>query len=126
MRRDGRPPSENSGEASDGAGFRTHGERWELIRGRCEDVLPALPAALFDACIAGDWPRARELQSKISWLWLLFRDQYPSSLKGGMVMMGRPVGPTRAPLPTAAKERQAFIYGELERLGILATEPHGW
>ena len=52
MRRDGRPPSENSGEASDGAGFRTHGERWELIRGRCEDVLPALPAALFDACIA--------------------------------------------------------------------------
>jgi len=89
-------------------------------------ICPNLCTRLFDACIAGDWPRARELQSKISWLWLLFRDQYPSSLKGGMVMMGRPVGPTRAPLPTAAKEQQAFIYGELERLGILATEPHGW
>ena len=89
-------------------------------------ICPKLCAQLFDACVGGDWPRARELQSKLSWLWLLFRDQYPSSLKGGMVMMGRPVGPTRAPLPTATKERQAHIHAELERLGILDTEPHGW
>src|SRR5947209_10659644 len=45
-------------------------------------ICPNLCSELFDACISGDWPRARELQSKISWLWLLFRDQYPSSLKG--------------------------------------------
>jgi 4-hydroxy-tetrahydrodipicolinate synthase len=89
-------------------------------------ICPNLCTQLFDACIGGDWPHARELQSKISWLWLLFRDQYPSSLKGGMVMMGRPVGPTRAPLPTATKERQAHVHRELERLGILDTEPHGW
>jgi dihydrodipicolinate synthase/N-acetylneuraminate lyase len=89
-------------------------------------ICPNLCSELFDACIGGDWPRARELQFKISWLWLLFRDQYPSSLKGGMVMMGRPVGPTRAPLPTATKERQAYVHRELERLGILDTEPHGW
>jgi 4-hydroxy-tetrahydrodipicolinate synthase len=43
-----------------------------------------------------------------------------------MVMMGRPVGPTRAPLPTATAERQAHVRSELERLGILETEPHGW
>ena len=43
-----------------------------------------------------------------------------------MVMMGRPVGPTRAPLPTATKERQAYVHDELARLGILDTEPHGW
>ena len=36
-------------------------------------------------------------------LWHLFKDQYPSSLKGGMVIMGRPVGPTRA----AAADRDA-------------------
>ena len=36
--------------------------------------------------------RARELQFKLARLWDLFRDQYPSSLKGGMVVMGRPVG----------------------------------
>lgn len=89
-------------------------------------ICPNLCSRLFDACMNGDWPRARELQYKISWLWLLFRDQYPSSLKGGMVMMGRPVGPTRAPLPTATAERQAHIRSELERLGILETEPHGW
>src|ERR1700736_1125408 len=89
-------------------------------------ICPNLCNATFAACTAGDWPRARELQYKLSWLWLLFRDQYPSSLKGGMVMMGRPVGPTRAPLPTATKERQSHIRSELERLGIFDSEPHGW
>jgi len=89
-------------------------------------IAPNLCAQTFDACVAGDWPRARELQTKLSWLWLLFRDQYPSSLKGGMVMMGRNVGPTRPPLPTATKERQAYIRGQLEELGLLDSEPHGW
>jgi 4-hydroxy-tetrahydrodipicolinate synthase len=43
-----------------------------------------------------------------------------------MVIMGRPAGPTRAPLPTATRERQAFIESELEDMGILDSEPHGW
>jgi len=89
-------------------------------------ICPNLCNQLFDACVAGDWPRARELQYKLSRIWLLFRDQYPSSLKGGMVLMGRPVGPTRAPLPTATRERQQFIRSQLEELGIMQTEPHGW
>jgi len=42
------------------------------------------------------------------------------------VIMGRPVGPTRPPLPTANKERQAYIRTQLDALGILDTEPHGW
>src|SRR5450759_3590393 len=65
--------------------------------------------------------RARELQYKLSQLWLLFRDQYPSSLKGGMVIMGRPVGPTRPPLPTASTERVKFIERRLVELGIAQT-----
>src|SRR3954451_4462475 len=89
-------------------------------------VCPNLCTQLFDACISGQWPRARELQMKMTRLWHLFKDQYPSSLKGGMVIMGRPVGPTRPPLPTATKERQAYIRGQLEELGILDSEPHGW
>src|ERR1700720_3107469 len=89
-------------------------------------ICPNLCTQLFDSCMTGDWRRARELQYKVSWLWLLFRDQYPSSLKGGMVMMGRPVGPTRAPLPTATKQRRCHIRSGLERLGILDTDPHGW
>jgi 4-hydroxy-tetrahydrodipicolinate synthase len=89
-------------------------------------ICPNLCTALYAACVADDWPRARELQYKLARLWDLFRDQYPSSLKGGMVMMGRPVGPTRPPLPTATRERQAYIRTQLEELGILDTEPHGW
>ncbi|HXF66622.1 MAG TPA: dihydrodipicolinate synthase family protein [Burkholderiales bacterium] len=89
-------------------------------------ICPNLCNAAYAACAAGEWDKARELQYKLSRLWLLFRDQYPSSLKGGMVMMGRPVGPTRPPLPTATRERQAYIRAQLEELGILDTEPHGW
>jgi 4-hydroxy-tetrahydrodipicolinate synthase len=43
-----------------------------------------------------------------------------------MVIMGRPVGPTRSPLPTATKERIAYIEKELAEMGILDSEPHGW
>jgi len=89
-------------------------------------ICPNLCAELFDACVSGEWTRARELQYKMTRLWHLFKDQYPSSLKGGMVIMGRPVGPTRPPLPTATKERQALIERELKDMGILDSEPHGW
>ena len=89
-------------------------------------ICPNLCTGLYEACISGDWERARDLQYKLSLLWGLFRDQYPSSLKGGMVIMGRPVGPTRAPLPTASRERQEHIRTQLEKLGILETEPYGW
>ena len=89
-------------------------------------ICPNLCIQLYDACVAGESARARELQFKLARLWDLFRDQYPSSLKGGMVVMGRPVGPTRPPLPTATKERQSYIGAQLEELGIVQTEPHGW
>lgn len=89
-------------------------------------ICPNLCMQLYDACVAGDATTARRLQFKLSRLWDLFRDQYPSSLKSGMAVMGRPVGPTRPPLPTATPERQAYIAGQLEELGIIATEPHGW
>jgi 4-hydroxy-tetrahydrodipicolinate synthase len=89
-------------------------------------ICPNLCNQLFEACTSGDSVRARELQFRLLRLWDLLRDQYPSSLKGGMVIMGRPVGPTSPPLPTASRERQAFIAKRLEELGILETEPHGW
>lgn len=89
-------------------------------------ICPNLCRQLFDACMAGESVRARELQMRLLRLWDLLRDQYPSSLKGGMVIMGRPVGPTSPPLPTASKERRDFIAKRLGELGILETEPHGW
>jgi len=89
-------------------------------------ICPNLCNELFETCMAGNWPKARELQIKLTRIWHLFRDQYPSSLKGGMVLMGRPVGPTRPPLPTASKERQEHIRVQLEEMGIMQTEHHGW
>jgi len=89
-------------------------------------ICPNLCTSLFEACDKGDWPKARELQYMLARLWDLFRDQYPSSLKGGMVIMGRPVGPTRPPLPTATQERITHIRAQLEDMGILDSEPHGW
>lgn len=89
-------------------------------------ICPNLCTQLYESCIAGDWPLAREIQYKMTRLWHLFKDQYPSSLKGGMVIMGRPVGPTRLPLPTATPERRAYIESQLEEMGIIDTEPHGW
>ena len=89
-------------------------------------ICPNLCVELYESCVAGDWERARAAQYKLSELWLLFRDQYPSSLKGGCVIMGRPVGPTRPPLPTASAERVKFIEKRLIELGIVDSEPHGW
>jgi dihydrodipicolinate synthase/N-acetylneuraminate lyase len=89
-------------------------------------ICPNLCTQLYAACASGDAPRARDLQFKMLRLWDLLKEYYPSSLKGGMVIMGRPVGPTSPPLPTATKERIAFIAQRLEELGIIESEPHGW
>src|SRR3974377_2041122 len=67
-------------------------------------ICPNLCIELYESCASGLWDRARAAQYKLSELWLLFRDQYPSSLKGGCVIMGSPVGPTRPPLPPAPPE----------------------
>jgi 4-hydroxy-tetrahydrodipicolinate synthase len=89
-------------------------------------IAPNLCNKFFASLEAHDWTTARECQYKISRLWSLFKEQYPSSLKGAMIMMGRPVGPTRSPLPTATKERIEFLRKQLEDMGILQSEPHGW
>jgi dihydrodipicolinate synthase/N-acetylneuraminate lyase len=89
-------------------------------------IAPNLCNKFFASLEAHDWATARECQYKISRLWRLFKEQYPSSLKGAMIMMGRPVGPTRSPLPTATKERIDYLRQQLEELNILQTEPHGW
>ena len=89
-------------------------------------IAPNLCNRFYNSLVERDWETARDCQFKISRLWKLFREQYPSSLKGAMIMMGRPVGPTRSPLPTATKERIDFLKAQLEELGILQSEPHGW
>ena len=92
----------------------------------CGAVAPNLCNRFFAALEANDWETARTCQYKITRMYRLFKDQYPSSLKGALINMGRPVGPTRPPLPTATKERVEFLCRQLEELDILNTEPLGW
>jgi dihydrodipicolinate synthase/N-acetylneuraminate lyase len=89
-------------------------------------VAPRLVKALYDACAAGDYERARPLQYKMSQLRNVLKVGSPSTVKAALEIMGRPVGPTRRPLPTLGPERRGQIRAQLEELGILQTEPHGW
>jgi 4-hydroxy-tetrahydrodipicolinate synthase len=92
----------------------------------CGAIAPNLCNRFFAALVANDWQTARTCQYKITKLYRLFKDQYPSSLKGAMINMGRAVGPTRPPLPTASKERVEFLCRQLEELDVINTEPRGW
>ena len=89
----------------------------------CGAIAPNLCNRFFAALVANDWETA---QIKITKLYRLFKDQYPSSLKGAMISMGRDAGPIRSPLPTASKERVDFLCKQLVDLGVMDTEPHGW
>jgi len=89
-------------------------------------ICPGMVNALYAACANRDYERARALQYSVSRIWLMFRDQYPSSLKGGMAIMGRAVGPTRGPLPTASPERLAYLRSQLEDIAVFESEPTGW
>jgi 4-hydroxy-tetrahydrodipicolinate synthase len=92
----------------------------------CGAIAPGLCNKFYAALVANDWETARQCQYKITKLYRLFKDQYPSSLKGAMISMGRDAGPTRSPLPTASKERVEFLCKQLEELGVMDTEPRGW
>ena len=92
----------------------------------CGAIAPNLCNRFYASLVANDWETARQCQYKITRLYKLFKDQYPSSLKGAMISMGRDSGPTRSPLPTATPERVAFLCKQLEELGVMDTEPHGW
>jgi hypothetical protein len=41
-------------------------------------------------------------------------------------IMARPVGHTRGPMRTISSEIVKKLRGELETLGVLDSEPHGW
>jgi 4-hydroxy-tetrahydrodipicolinate synthase len=92
----------------------------------CGAIAPTLTYDLWDAIQASKWDKAFELQHKASYIHQQFMDQYPSSLKIGMELMGRPVGPCRSPLPTGNDETRARVARVLEECGVLDNETHGW
>jgi 4-hydroxy-tetrahydrodipicolinate synthase len=75
-------------------------------------VLPRLTVALWDACQAGDYERARELHERILPVIMLMRSydtNRTACLKAAVEVQGRPVGLARRPeIPLSEAELDAF------------------
>ncbi len=92
----------------------------------CGLIAPGLIRDLYAACVGGDYATARMLQYRFSRLWQALKVAYPSSIKAGMEIMGRPAGPPRGPLLPVSEAARRELWDQLEALGILEGEPHGW
>jgi dihydrodipicolinate synthase/N-acetylneuraminate lyase len=88
-------------------------------------LTPRLVKALYDACAAGDYERARPLQYRLCRLRNIIKDG-AASMKAAMEIMGRPIGHPRKPLQKIDSAVFKRMQAELERLGILSEEPYGW
>jgi len=89
-------------------------------------VAPNLVRNLYKACAEGRYDQARDLQDKVSCLWQLFKVGYPAPIKAAMGIMGRPVGKTRLPILPLSKEGERQLMDDLQALGVIDQEPHGW
>ncbi len=92
----------------------------------CSGVAPKLIRDLYNLCKEGQYEKAMELQYKASYLWQLFKVEYPSPIKAAMEMLGRPVGKTRLPILPLSDQAKRQLRDELQRLGVFDQEPHGW
>lgn len=92
----------------------------------CSEIAPRLVQELYRTCAEADIDRARELQYKVRRLLKFAMHKYPASIKYAMELMGRPVGPTRKPIPPLTGEERMQVKTELEALGVLDSEPRGW
>lgn len=92
----------------------------------CGEVAPRLVLSLYDACVSGDYEKARALQYKMDILLHLLQTNYPATVKYAMELMGRPVGETRKPILPLDDDAKAHTRTTLESLGIFESEPSGW
>jgi 4-hydroxy-tetrahydrodipicolinate synthase len=88
-------------------------------------LAPRLIKALYDACAAGDYERARPLQYKVCRLRKIAAPG-PATLKAALEILGRPMGSPRKPLQKIDSAGFKRMQEELEKLGILSEEPYGW
>jgi 4-hydroxy-tetrahydrodipicolinate synthase len=92
----------------------------------CGAVAPRLVRAVYDACAAGDYARARPLQHRLSHLYTIISVGYPATIKAALTILGRPCGHTRKPIQPLDADALKRLERELEALGMLRDEPHGW
>lgn len=89
-------------------------------------VTPNLVTSLYAATKAGRLDEALPLQEKFAVVHHLSKAEYPAPTKAMWEIMGRPVGKPRLPNRQVPPERMKEFERELDRLGLLGSEPHGW
>ena len=89
-------------------------------------ICPNLCTSLYEACASGNAVKARELQFKLARLWDLFRDQYPSSLKGGMVEATRVAGPEEKSYADGMRLPPCIQIGSFQCAWQHEEEVHAW
>lgn len=83
------------------------------------NVAPKLCAEFQDACLAGDWARARALQDRLYPLHAaLFTDASPGPTKYALEKLGRMTGELRLPLVAAGATSRAAVDAALTHAGI--------
>ena len=94
------------------------------------ELAPVLVKSLVDACLAGDYEKARPIQWKVTELERIMSKQGGfagfAAHKPARAFMGRPCGNPRKPIPTLDKESVARLESDLKTSGVLAEEPRGW
>jgi 4-hydroxy-tetrahydrodipicolinate synthase len=89
-------------------------------------VAPRLVAGLYGATSENRLADALPMQERMAGLYALSKPEYPAPSKAMWAIMGRPVGPPRLPNRPLSPAAIHALEAELDRLGILETEPHGW
>jgi 4-hydroxy-tetrahydrodipicolinate synthase len=94
------------------------------------ELAPLLIKSLTDACLAGDYEKARPIQWKVTELEKIMAKYGGfaglASHKPARTFVGRACGTPRKPIPTLDKETTARLEAEIRQSGVLADEPHGW
>lgn len=94
------------------------------------ELAPLLVKSLVDACLSGDMEKARPIQWKVTQLEQIMSKHGGfagfAAHKPARVLMGRPCGNPRKPIPTLDQDSIARLDADIKASGILADEPHGW
>jgi 4-hydroxy-tetrahydrodipicolinate synthase len=84
------------------------------------NVAPKWVAGMWDATVAGDWARARELHFRIQPLTeLLFSEPSPAPTKAALALQGKIVEDVRAPLYPVTPALKERLAGALREAGLL-------
>jgi 4-hydroxy-tetrahydrodipicolinate synthase len=89
-------------------------------------VTPKLIESLYETTKAGRLDEALPLQEKFAEIHVLAKAEYPAPTKAMWGIMGRPVGKPRLPNRPVSPEGIKTIEREFDRLGVFASEQHGW